>query len=107
KNRLERLSTLDHSSFYESNKHVSSSVATTVKKFFSRKSSNIIEYVIRPHQLKLSMKCKPIVNPFNSTFFSNNDNNNNNNYNGQQAVLTSSDIEAMTLRQFRMSSLCC
>ncbi|CAF3649466.1 unnamed protein product, partial [Rotaria sp. Silwood2] len=48
--------------------------------------------------------------PFNNNSNNNNNNNNNksyNNYNGQQLLLTSGDIEAMTMRQFRMGSLGC
>ncbi|CAF3201404.1 unnamed protein product, partial [Rotaria sp. Silwood2] len=73
------------------------------------------QHFIEHYQPKISMRQTSIVNPFSFGRFNNNSNNNNNNnnnnsynnYNGQQLLLTSGDIEAMTMRQFRMGSLGC
>lgn len=122
---MEYLSTSDHNSAGDTNQYVSTSAATTVV----RKTRNsILEHhlsdssddatKIRPsednHQRetcnhsikqnppKIRVNTKSIMNAFNYARF-----NSHNNSGQQQPVSTSGDIEAMTLRQFRMSSLGC
>ena len=56
---------------------------------------------IEQHQRTLLMRQTPFVNPFNFRSV------NNTGYSGHQSGTNSSDIEAVTLRQFRMSSLGC
>ncbi len=117
---MERLSTFGHHLGDESDKYLGSSAATTVvrktinPKPEQRRSSSSSTGTTR-HSLehsnqiltnKHSIESQPssihqtstILNPFNSMHY-------NNSYGGQQLLLTSGDIEAMTMRQFRMGSL--
>ncbi|CAF0768013.1 unnamed protein product [Rotaria sp. Silwood1] len=121
RNRLERLSTSGYHSVNELDKY-GSSIATTVlrkttnskhehrssnssdctlrKNSFEQNHSIVTnQHFIEQHQPKVSVRHTSIVNPFNIRHF------NHNNYNGQQLLLTSGDIEAMTMKQFRMGSL--
>jgi hypothetical protein len=131
KNRFERLNSLGHHLGEESDKYVGSSAATTVVrkgthatitstltgkgKTLHRTSnssdimsrSNPIEqnhkvltnkHALEQHQHRASMKqpsTKTSPDPFHNT------------YSGQQILLTSGDIEAMTMKQFRIGSLGC
>ncbi|CAF1297730.1 unnamed protein product [Rotaria magnacalcarata] len=125
RNHLEHSSTSGHLSANELDKYVGSSSATTVVRkiansknerglsnssdgILSRPSEQNHQIMLNEHadelyQPKISMKRTTIINPFNYGRF----NNNNNSFNAQQILLTSGDIEAMTMRQFRMSSLGC
>jgi hypothetical protein len=113
---LERLSTFGHRPGDEPGKYVNASAATTVvRKTICSKpegrssvSSDVTlrkpsfdqnhqvltnKHAIEQNQRKTSSR-QSIVNPFNHS-----------NYSGQQLLLTSGDIEAMTMKQFRMGSL--
>ena len=119
---MEHLTTSDHRLLSESNKHISSSVATTVVLNTTNPKiecclSNVSDETIREdsleqnhqlstnkrafeeHQPKILMKRTSIVDSFNCK-------NMNDSYcSGQRPLITSGDIEALTLRQFRMGSL--
>ena len=113
---MERLSTFGHHSGDESDDYVGSSAATTVVRkttgnnkgdrrtsnaslgTFPRQSmENDHKYL---HQRQRSVRQPSLINPLNFINF-------NTTYTGQQLLLTSGDIEAMTMRQFRMGSLGC
>jgi hypothetical protein len=116
---LERLSAFGHRPGDEAgSKFVGSSAATTVvRKTISSKGeprSSISSDATRTHsfeqnhqvltnkhaeqnQRKTSLR-QSITNPFSNSNY-------NNSYTGQQLLLTSGDIEAMTMKQFRMGSL--
>ncbi|UJR34994.1 hypothetical protein I4U23_027770 [Adineta vaga] len=121
KDRLEHLSTFGNQLSDESDKHVSSSVATTVvRKTVNTKPehrlSNSSDGTFRRHSIepnhqiltnrhaidRHSSRPTSIGNALNFSSF-----NNNNNYNGQHVLITSGDIEAMTMKQFQMGSLGC
>ncbi|CAF1388982.1 unnamed protein product [Adineta ricciae] len=119
KDRLEHLSTFANQSNDEPNKHVSSSAATTVLRRTTnvkvdRRLSNSSDGTFRRHSVEGNhqiltnrhaidgnYRATSISNPFNST------NSFHNNYNGQRVLITSGDIEAMTMKQFQMGSLGC
>ncbi|CAF0888771.1 unnamed protein product [Rotaria sordida] len=123
RNRLEHLSTSGYNSINELDTYVGSSSATTVlRKLTNPRSESRLsgssdgtvrtnsfeqnhsvltnQHFIEQYQPKVSVKHISIANPFNYGHF-------NNHYNGQQLLLTSGDIEAMTMKQFRMSSVGC
>jgi hypothetical protein len=122
KNRLERINSIGHNPGDESDNFLGSSAATTVVRktapmgkhlprlsnaFDGALQSNPIEQnhktvtnndTLEQLQHRASMRqssAKPNSNPFQS------------NYTGQQILLTSGDIESMTMKQFRISSLGC
>ncbi len=114
---MERLSTFGHYPGDESDKYVGSSAATTVvrkttnTKIDPRTSISSDGTLTREHNHQIlanrhaieprtSIRQTSLVNPLNSMNF-------NSSYSGQQLLLTSGDIEAMTMRQFRMGSLGC
>jgi len=113
---LEHLSTFGLHPGDESDKYVGSSAATTVVRKtinpkIEHRSSNSSDGTFTRHSfehnhqiltnkhtiepLTSSIRQTSLVNPFNT------------NYSGQQILLTSGDIEAMTMKQFRMGSLGC
>ncbi len=117
---MERLSTFGHFPGDESDTYVGSSAATTVvrkptnakndprtsmssdgtlTRHLSERNHQILanRHAIEP---QTTVHHTSFINPFNYT-------NLNNSYSGQQLLLTSGDIEAMTMRQFRMGSLGC
>ncbi|CAF1375144.1 unnamed protein product [Adineta steineri] len=124
KDRLEHLSTFGNQLGDESNKYVSSAATTVVRKTTTtsksdHRSSNSSEDAHRRHSVepnhqvlvnkyafdqslsRTSMRPPTsIVNPLSNRQY-------NNNYTGQQVLLTSGDIEAMTMKQFQMGSLGC
>ena len=112
RNRLERLSTFGNHLSDECDKYPGSSAATTVvRKIINSKNEHrssissigtITKHSYEHNNQILTNKhaieprsSSSIMNPFNSTT----------NYSGQQLLLTSGDIEAMTMKQFRMGSL--
>ncbi len=126
RNRFERLNSLSHHPGDESDKYVGSSAATTVVRKgthpttsgsagrTSQNTSNSSDVISRSNpieqnhkvvpnkyaleQHRASMKLATTKNapdPFH------------NSYSGQQILLTSGDIEAMTMKQFRIGSLGC
>ncbi len=116
RNRLEHLSTFGLHPGDESDKYVGSSAATTVVRKtinpkIEHRSSNSSDGTFTRHSFEhnhqiltnkhiiepptSSIRQTSLVNPFNT------------NYSGQQILLTSGDIEAMTMKQFRMGSLGC
>jgi hypothetical protein len=115
---LERLSTFGHYPGDESDKYVGASAATTVVRKVTypkveHRLSNSSDGAFGRHSLeqnhqiltnkhtnepRTTIRQTSPINPFNNTNF-------NNNYSGQQLLLTSGDIEAMTMKQFRMGSL--
>ena len=120
---MEHLSTFGNQLSDESDKYVSASAATTVvrktttSKSEHRSSNSSVgtlrrqsnepnhqlstnKHANEQHQPKTSMRQTTIVNPLSYAHF-------NNNRNGQQVLLTSGDIEAMTMKQFQMGSLGC
>lgn len=102
---MERLSTFGHYSADESDDYVGSSAATTVvRKKTDRRSSNtsISKHFPDNDQILTNKHIhqRQRINPLNYI-------NLNQTYTGQQVLLTSGDIEAMTMRQFRMGSLGC
>ena len=108
---MERLSTFGHYSNDESDNYVGSSAATTVvrktvnNKSDRRSSCSSIGVSSKHDQIltnkHIHQRRQPtLINPLNYI-------NLNQTYTGQQVLLTSGDIEAMTMRQFRMGSLGC
>ena len=116
---MEHLSTFANQSTDEPKKQVSSSAATTVLRRATNikvdhRSSNSSDETFRRHSvdpnhqvltnrhgLDGNYRATSISNPFHST------NSFHNNYNGQRVLITSGDIEAMTMKQFQMGSLGC
>jgi hypothetical protein len=126
KSRFERLNSFTHHPGNESDNYVGSSAATTVvrKTVHSTSStgksppttpnsfegitrSNLLEsnhkvltntHALEQHQYRASMRQTTTKNQQESFL---------NSYSGQQILLTSGDIEAMTLKQFRIGSLGC
>jgi hypothetical protein len=110
RNRLERLSIFGNHHSDECEKYPGSSAATTVvrkttnSKNEHRSSISSTGTITRhsygynnqilTNKHAIEPRSSSIINPFNST-----------NYSGQQLLLTSGDIEAMTMKQFRMGSL--
>jgi hypothetical protein len=117
---LERLSTFGHFPGDESDKYVGASAATTVVRKTTNAKNDLRQSISSDgtltrhsldhnHQIlankhaiepRTTIRQTSLINPFNYTNF-------NNSYSGQQLLLTSGDIEAMTMRQFRMGSLGC
>jgi len=120
---MEHLSTFGNQLGDESDKYVSSSAATTVvRKTTTSKSehrtSNASIGTLRRHsnepnhqiltnkhafeqrQSGASIRQTSMINPLSYAHF-------NNNHSGQHVLLTSGDIEAMTMKQFQMGSLGC
>lgn len=123
KNRFERLNSLGHHPGEEPDNYVGSSIATTVVRKgthpttkSSKRESNSSDgnnrsnppeqnhkvltnkHALERSQHRASMRQAPVKNypdPFQ------------NSYSGQQILLTSGDIEAMTMKQFRIGSLGC
>ena len=111
---MERLSTFGHYSGDDSENYVGSSAATTVvrktagnSKGDRRTSNSSLGTFPRQsiendhkHLHQRSVRQPSLINPLSYMNF-------NSSYTGQQVLLTSGDIEAMTMRQFRMGSLGC
>lgn len=125
---MEGLSASGHHSADESDKYVGSSSATTViRKATIRKGQRGVsnssdgatnktqldqnqqvllnEHTNETNEQIMSIKQSSIVNPLNYGCL--NTHTNNNSFNVQQILSTSDDTEAMTMRQFRMSSIGC